>query len=417
MDAPIAARDRIHAMDVVRGFALLGILLMNIEAMVGPLNRAFIGMDPALGGADRVADALVYIFVQGKFYTLFSLLFGMGFAVMMARAQAAGSQGARSFPRLYLRRSFALLGIGLVHMLLVWSGDILTMYALLALVMLVAFANVSTRWLPWLAVGLYLVPSLLNVGLGALGSVAQLEPAVGQEFQKTMAAAAAEWDAQTQAQRVAYGAGDYLDATAQRLRDFGSMMGMLVFAGWQILGMFVLGMWFVRSGAVAHPERHARLFARLRWIALPVGLVLMLGSFRLLPTMDMGRLDIVSGSAAALSAIASLLMSLGYLAWVIRGLQSPVAGRSLSLLAPAGRMALTNYLMQSLVCTLVFYGYGLGHFEQLPRAWQLPFALALFAAQVALSHAWLARFRFGPAEWVWRTLTYGVRQPMRREVA
>lgn len=410
---PIATRERIHAMDVLRGVALLGILLMNIEGLAGPLNGSLTGLDPALTGADRVADALVCIFVQGKFYTLFSLLFGMGFAVMMARTQASG----RPFARVYLRRSFALLGIGLAHMLLVWSGDILTLYALLALVLLAVFARVPTRVLPWLAVGLYLVPSLLGLGLGALGSLAQLDPAGAKAFNQALADSATAWAADIQAQRVAFGSGDYLTATRQRWHDLASILQLLAFVGWQILGMFVLGMWFVRSGAIAQPQLHAPLYGGLRRIALPTGLALMLCSFAILPTLDMGRLDIVSASASAIAAVASLLMSLGYLAWIVRGLESPWTAAPLATVAPAGRMALTNYLMQSLICTWLFYGYGLGAFEQLPRAWQVPFALGLFALQVVLSRAWLAHFRFGPAEWVWRTLTYGAAQPMRREKA
>jgi uncharacterized protein len=409
--APIPVAERIHAMDVIRGFALLGILLMNIEGMAGPLAAAMTGLDPTLSGADRLVDALVYVFVQGKFYTLFSLLFGMGFAVMMARAQEAG----RPFARVYLRRSLGLLGIGLAHWVLVWSGDILTLYALLALVLLAGLAKVPTRVLPWLAVGLYLLPALAGLVLGGLGSLAQHDPASAKGFNQSLAEAAAAWARDIQAQREAFGGSDYALALRQRLHDMATFWQVLVFAGWQVLGMFVLGMWFVRSGAIAHARRHAQLYAELRWLALPVGIALMLCSFWLLPTLDAGRLDIASGAATALSAAASLLMSLGYLAWILRGLESPRARGPLSALAPAGRMALTNYLMQSLVCTWIFYGYGLGAFEQLPRTWQVPFALGLFALQVAISRAWLARFRFGPAEWVWRSLTYGVRQPMRRE--
>ena len=140
---------------------------------------------------------------------------------------------------------------------------------------------------------------------------------------------------------------------------------------------------------------------------------MMLVSFRLMPTHDFGRMDVVWGLATGLLLVGGALMSLGYLAWIVRGLQSSIWAPKLGLLAPAGRMALTNYLSQSLVCTLIFYGYGLGYFEQLPRAWQVPFVLAFFAVQVALSHWWLARFRYGPAEWVWRTVTYGRRPGMR----
>jgi uncharacterized protein len=108
------------------------------------------------------------------------------------------------------------------------------------------------------------------------------------------------------------------------------------------------------------------------------------------------------------------MMCLGYRAWVMRALQPLAGARRLGWLAPAGRMALSNYLLQSIVCTLLFYGYGLGLFERLPRFWQVPFALGLFALQALASRWWLARYRFGPVEWLWRSLTYLKAQPMRR---
>src|SRR5690606_29073303 len=123
-------------------------------------------------------------------------------------------------------------------------------------------------------------------------------------------------------------------------------------------------------------------------------------------------LDFRSGSAQALGMLGSGLMCLGYLGWLVAFFKGPGA-RLGAWLAPAGRMALTNYLMQSVVCTLVFYGYGLGWYGQLPRAWHVPFALVLFVLQVLLAHVWLARFRFGPMEWLWRSATYLRPQPMR----
>lgn len=410
--APIAPSERIAAMDVVRGFALFGILLMNIEGMVGPLNGAMTGLDPALQGADRTADALIYILVQGKFYALFSLLFGMGFAVMMQRAEAAGTD----FGAVYVRRTLVLLGIGLVHMLLVWSGDILTSYALIAMLLLWWFRRTPTAQLPWWGIGLGLVPVLALLGFGLLGSLAQLEPTIAAEFNKALAVEAAAFASATEAQRQAFGGADYFAAVAQRLHDMLMIFGYMLLMGWQILGLFVLGSWFVRSGAIANPHAFPRLFARLRWIALPVGLALMLLSFRLAPTNDPGRLDIVVGVAGGLAVIGSLLMCLGYLAWIVRGLQSPAWARCLAVLAPAGRMALTNYLVQSLAMTLVFYGYGLGFFEQLPRAWQVPFVIVFFALQVAASRWWLVRFRYGPVEWLWRAGTY-LRWPSMRGAA
>jgi uncharacterized protein len=409
--APVAAHERIEAMDVLRGFALLGILLMNIEAFVGPVYGALSGLDPALRGADRFADAAIYILVQGKFYTLFSLLFGMGFAVMLARAQAAG----RPFAALYLRRTLALLAIGLAHLLLVWSGDILTVYALVALVLLALFRNTPVSRLPKWGLAAYLVPSLVLLLAGVAGSAAQADPAAAAELAEGLAAQQQAMDEAIAAQRAIQGGSDYPASIARRWADFGLFLGYLPVFGSQVLGMFLLGAWFVRSGAIARPGEFPRLYARLRWVALPAGLALMLLSYRLVPTVSFARMDLVSAAAAALAAVAGLLMCLGYLAWVLRGLQAGgAAARALAALAPAGRMALSNYLLQSLVCTAIFAGYGLGYFERLPRAWQVPFAFALFAAQVAASRWWLARYRFGPAEWLWRTATYGRRQPMRQ---
>ncbi len=404
---PIAASERIEAMDVLRGFALLGILLMNIEAFVGPLVASLDGLNPALTGADRVVDAAIYILVQGKFYLLFSLLFGMGFAVMMQRADARG----HAFGALYLRRTLALLVIGLVHLLLIWSGDILTIYALIALPLLLIFRQEPTRHLPYWALGLYASALLLVAGSSAMGVLAQFDPAIGAIVQDELKIQAAEIARLMADERAAYGSGSYAQAVRQRAQDAAFLLPQTLLMGGQILAMFVLGSWFVRSGAIVQRQAWPRLYASLRWVALPVGLGLMLISFWMMPTMAFDRLDLTSGTATVLMLMASQAMSLGYLAWILRALDA--GARWLRWLAPAGRMALTNYLGQSVVCTLVFYGYGLGYFEQLPRAWQVPFVFVLFALQVMFSRWWLARYRYGPAEWVWRAVTY-LRVPAMR---
>ena len=394
---PIAPDERIATLDVLRGLALLGILLMNMEAFVGPLDLSTSGIDPHWQGVDRWADAFVYILVQGKFFTLFSLLFGAGFAVMAQRAEVAG----RDFTRFYLRRSLGLLGIGLVHALLLWSGDILVVYALLSFLLL-AFREAPRAWLPVMGVLAYLAAIGLMLLLGAL---MLLVPDEVTAAQATHAQAAIE------AQRQAYGHGTYGQAVLQRLRDFGASLGALLVVGPQVLGMFLIGSWFARSGAIAHPGAHQRLFTWLRRGALPLGLALMLACTWYQPWLAPGRFDLRSAAVYGGSALAGLLMCLGYLAWGVRW------SHALRWLAPAGRMALSNYLGQSLVCTLLFYGYGLGWFEQMGRAWQLLFAVALFAAQVALSRAWLRHFRFGPMEWLWRAITYWRWPPLRRDAA
>ena len=396
---PVATGDRIAVLDILRGFALLGILLMNMEAFSGPLDLSFTGIDPHWQGLDYAADAVIYVLVQGKFFTLFSLLFGAGFAIMAQRADAA----RRAFAPFYLRRSAALLLIGLCHALLVWSGDILVVYALISLPLL-ACREAPTRWLPVMGVLTYLCAAALMLLLGALtGLEAQLQPD-GAQVQAAIDSAQQTIDLQRQA----YAHGTYGEAVLQRLRDLVTQVGAIIVVGPEVLGMFLIGSWFARSGALATPERFTRLYGRLRWGALPLSLAVMLGSAIWQPYLAPGTFTPASGAAFALASVASLLMCLGYLGWIMR------LRAGLHWLAPMGRMALTQYILQSLVCTWVFYGYGLGAFEQMSRAWQVPFALALFAVQVLLSHLWLRLFRFGPLEWVWRAMTYLQWPPLRR---
>lgn len=405
---PLPPAERMQVLDVLRGFALLGILLMNMEGMAGPLITSGTGLDPALTGADRWADALIYVFVQGKFFTLFSLLFGMGFAVMSQRAQDA----QRPFAGLYWRRGLTLLAIGLVHALLIWSGDILVTYALLSMLLL-AFREVSGRWLVWLAIASFLAPLGLMMVLGLMGTLMQSTPELAAAWKEAMSGQDKMIAEMLEGQRQAFGSGSYWQATLQRAKDLGFSLMNLMVVGPLVFGMFLLGSWFVKSGAIAQPQTRPRLFRALRWLALPAGLALVSISFAIDPTQHPDELSLTASTAFCLGMLGGALMCLGYAGWVVHGMRSPAGAGTLAWLAPAGRMALTNYLLQSLVCTLVFYGYGLGYFEQLPRAWQIPFALALFGAQVLLSRWWLRHFRFGPMEWLWRSATYLKPQPMR----
>lgn len=391
---PLASGERIAVLDVLRGAALLGILLMNIEAFSGPLDLAFTGIDTHWHGIDYWADAFVYVFVQGKFFTLFSLLFGAGFAVMARRAEATG----RDFAPFYLRRSAGLLLIGLCHALLVWSGDILVLYALVSLPLL-ACREAPRSWLPWMGVIVYLGGVAMMLLIGAMVSMASAD-----DVQKMLS------DAQQTIglQRQVYGHGSWMQANAQRLHEFSASLGAMLITGPEVLGMFLIGSWFAGSGALAAPERFPRLYAALRWVALPVGLLVTLLGVVWKPYLAPGAYDLPATAAMALVTAGALPMCLGYLAWIVRW------RTQLAWLAPVGRMALTHYLGQSLLCTWLFYHYGLGVFEMMPRSVQLLFALLLFALQVWLSRAWLRRFRFGPMEWVWRAMTYRQWPPMRR---
>ncbi|WP_245979122.1 DUF418 domain-containing protein [Solilutibacter pythonis] len=389
---PTPPQTRVAALDVVRGFALFGIFLMNIEGMADTLARSQGGIDLSLDGIDRQVDALIYVLVQGKFYTLFSFLFGIGFALLAERVETV----------VYLRR-LALLGvIGLLHATLVWPGDVLLSYALVGL-LLPLFREGSARWLWRFGLVFYGVALAMLVwglwlligpgGAGAGDSLAEIRAA-------TMAAQAS-----------AYGEGSFRVATGQRLWDLLVVMFGLVQIGPLLFGMFLLGMAWVKRGAIADIAGHWLDYRRMAMFGLGLGLPLMVLAAWLAP--DIGDIAHWRGIAGILLAwVAQLWMCLGYFAAIVLLFHRHPS--ALSWLAPAGRMALTIYLLQSLISTWIFYGYGLGWFGQLPRAWQPLYVLAVFAVLVAFSHVWFAHFRHGPLEWLWRWGTYGVRPPMRR---
>lgn len=191
------------------------------------------------------------------------------------------------------------------------------------------------------------------------------------------------------------------------------MLGFVPFYGLTILGMFAFGAWFVRSGAIRNPETRLPLFRKLLAVGFLVGLPLMLWSTWLHPSHSFSEIGAGSAASQTAAQIANGLMCFGYFAAIVLLMQRPAWRARLRWIAPAGRMALTNYLMQSVICTLVFYHYGLGYFEQLPRLWQPVFVLGVFVVQVLLSRWWLSKFRYGPMEWLWRWLTYLERPAMR----
>ncbi len=394
---PIRPAIRLLHLDVLRGFALFGILLVNFEWFTRSTQAMLLGSATDMGGLDGLAARSIVWLAESKFFPLFSMLFGMGFALMMDRAQAAG----RPFVGTYVRRLLALAVFGLCHIAFVWSGDILFMYALIAFLMLLFFRKTPTRRLYKWAIACWLFPLIVTAGFAAMSSLLPEDHEVRLE---TVEAMQAGYEALLV--RIEYGErihqhGSFPENVGQRIRDFAVLSRELSFF-WipMVLGYFLFGRWLLESGIMMNPEQHA---ARLRrwqvWglaIGLPTALVadpLLREAHHMLPD---GRL--VLGLMLYLGA--SIALSLAYLAIVTRHAER------LRFLAPAGRMALTHYLLQSLFWITIFYGYGFGAWGRIPRAMQVLLTLIFFAAQVGLSHVWMKRHRYGPMEWVWRAMTH-----------
>lgn len=390
--------ERIPALDVLRGVAVAGILFANVLVFFGlfviPPDRA-----AALPSANRDAIALLFdkVFVDGKFYSVFSLLFGIGFGLQLARG------GDAALPR-FKRRLRILLAIGAIHALLLWAGDILMLYALLGFTM-PWFARKTNRQLLRWAVMLLAVPTALYVLVLAawtlVGSGAEpIRPDTGVP-------------ARILALFEAMGRGGVKDA----------LTGNLVFlaARWadlfvtvrfpKVLGMFVLGLWAVRTGLAQAPFDHRATLVRwslLGWgVGLPANVIAAVALLRwpYLPPSLGGFLGVV------MQAIGIPMLALGYAATI--GLLVVDGRRLVTVFAPVGRMALTNYLMHSVICVVLSYGFGLALWWRIGASTALAIAIAIIALQIPVSAWWLSRYRFGPIEWIWRRLTYAQPLPLR----
>ena len=395
--APRPPEDRLHLMDALRGLALLGILLMNIEFFNRSVHDFMGGIDTSPGAAG-IAAWIVYVFVQGKFWVLFSLLFGMGFALMQDRLESTG----RPFGRLYFRRTLALMAFGLLHIVLLWPGDILFAYSITAL-MLLAFLQVRGVAVLVTGVGLYFGVSALWVLLGwAMGLMpedARLEMAA--EMGDPLALAA-------ESNRI-YATGGFLEISLHRAQEYFTVMlqTVLMFQVPMALGVFLIGAWLLRSDRIQNASAHLRFWTMTLLLGGAVGAFFVHASLSVGLSFDVRTEMGDALLAAGLMSLGSLPLSMAYLAAFVLLFQTALGARVLGLLAPAGRMALTHYLLQSLVCSLLFYGYGLGWYGEVDRWGQVQIAFMIFAAQVALSPLWLRHFRYGPLEWFWRGLTYG----------
>jgi uncharacterized protein len=353
-DSPTDPGARLESLDVLRGAALLGVFVENAQHFFAPTHRQLVAL-PGAGLADHAALWLIEVACENKVYALFALLFGYGIALQMART------GAR-FTALHLWRMGILFLIGVFHQTYLWSGDILATYALLG-VLLLPFRRLATRTLAR-AAGLALAAP-------ALGLAALLATGAGAPGSETVLAA-----------------------------GYPARQACFAFA------MFLLGLAAGRArGAAADPAR-----ALGRWLPALLG-VGIAGSIAYVALGDPSGGPALAWTgvlAEALIAIAAPALALGYAALLLRLLESPGWRRALAPLAAAGRLSLTNYLAQSLIGAFLLARLGVVH-----PPLGIAISCAVFALQVLASRWWLARFRFGPVEWLWRALSYGKLPPLR----
>ncbi len=421
---PIAGKARIQSIDTLRGVALLGILLMNIIAFANPF-AAYLSptVDDAVADINLVTFMTMDIFVEGAMRAIFSMLFGAGMLIFLNKPES----DLERTKRLYYRRTLLLVGFGLFNAyILLWLGDILYAYGMTGLV-LYFFRDMSARKLVFISAGIFLLLTLahsaghfqartLGVAVAEIESLPQ-DSVLTDEQKQTLS----DWDVFLQRQFVAP------ELVAQQLDVMRSsyltafvysapinlVLQTIGFVGnsfWDALAMMLLGMAFMKWGLL-DASQSLRTYGYMVLIGLGVGLplntwesvVFVSSGFDFQwtafnrPTYDLGRLSLAIGYIG----IVMLVCKLGVLSWLR------------FVLARAGQMALTNYLSHSLICNFIFMGWGLGLAGQLQRHEIYYVVWGIWLFQLIASPLWLRHFRFGPAEWLWRSLTYRQWQPLR----
>ncbi|WP_413807664.1 DUF418 domain-containing protein [Streptomyces sp. OE57] len=382
----VSGHDRVRDIDVLRGFALLGILLVNVQSMAGP--HVGPGGEAVVSWVDEVAGWLVTALVSAKFYLLFSFLFGYSFTLQRLSAERAGVP----FGPRHLRRLGCLFLLGLAHGVLLFPGDILMEYAALSLVLFAVrdiVPRTALRAAAWLVVGVAMC--LLAWGLFTAAVAEPLRP-------QDVTAAAHEMAADRRG-----GPGSVVRANVRWLRD---ELGWNVLYGADMLAAFLVGLAAGRRRLLADTGRHRAWMVQIAVTGLPVGLAG--GVF--MAICRNGPLDArwyeVGSAVGVLTAPALTAAYACGLLLLSRRLSRTRSGRHVvGLLAGAGRLSLTHYLTQSLVMALVFTGYGLGWYGRYGTGAVLAGCFVLYAAQLATGKWLLRRVRYGPAEWLLRAAT------------
>jgi uncharacterized protein len=389
-----APHDRLRYLDVLRGFALFGVLLANLVS-----QARNIGIDPSVASAfptadlDEIAIGLVRYFVAAKAYTLFAILFGAGFTLQLDRLEARGLHGED----LLGRRLLALWLFGLAHAVFLWHGDVLVLYATAGFGLL-AFRRLAPRWQLVLGLALSILPSGVFLPLYHI------------LFEPSYAGMSA---IEIEGQRQAFAEGTYLDIVRENVGAYARIYFYYsyVYAGVpETLGRFVLGMWLLRAwqatpdAFLRHRDRIVRISALL---GIAGGLAYMSRDLvrNLVDGLEYGMA--IRTGRNLVAVIGTFGMAAFYAHLVHAALTNGVAQRATAVLADVGRMAFSNYLMQSACYLAIFTSLGLGLMGRFGTAVCIPIAMTIFGVQALASRWWLARFEMGPAEWAWRQLTYG----------
>lgn len=400
--SPVSRSERIILLDILRGFAIFGILMVNMPIMFDPISSMLLGAKADLSLPDKIAGTFIRFFFEGKFYVLFSFLFGYGFWLFLSKT----APGNGNILQLFRRRLFFLLLFGLAHIALLWAGDILVFYSIFGFI-LILFRNSSNRKVLGWALGIGLVPTVLNGLMTLMFSLLKKVPEAKDAIELGITQRVNSLHELIQNATAIYQSGSFGEMIAMRFKEYGVLLPGIIFFYPVVLTMFLVGLWAARNRIIAEYHLHLSFFRKLFWWGLATGLagnVLLVTAYQ---NADMASQDIWAWLYSSMHFAGGIALSGCYVSAMVLLYAKGSAVLAVKWLAPVGRMALTNYLMQSLVTSIMFMGWGFGLYGTI-GIWQgMVITVVIFSLQIFFSRWWLSRFRFGPMEWLWRNLTYG----------
>lgn len=408
--APVPVKERIVLLDVLRGMAIFGILMVNMQLFIKPMSHMLLGFQESAPLAERLSVIFIKFFFEGKFYVLFSLLFGYGAYLFMHKSTAEGI----SILPFYRRRMFFLLIFGILHVVLLWPGDILVFYALFGFLLL-AFRKVSDKGLLKWAVWLMIIPPLITALFTLVISLMLKIPEASQAMEANLEGSAGVLQGIADKAFSAYTGGSYGEMVRMRLYEYQVLLPGVLFFYPVVLAMFLLGHLAARKGLMRDPGANLPFFRKTAAWGAGIGFPMSLLFVFTYMNMSTSQLDIYQVFNLLAMAFGGVSLGIFYLSMVVILVSKGNLKTFSHWLAPVGRMALTNYLLQSIICTTIFYAYGFGLMGKFNTFQGILLTILIFALQIPFSHFWLKHFHYGPFEWLWRSLTYMKIQPFRKK--
>ena len=392
LSQPINLKNRIHSLDLIRGFAVLGILIMNITSF-SQISVAYMNptIGAGLGGYNQYFHGFNYIFADTRFMSIFSILFGAGVVLFTQRLEAKG----RRVVALHYKRMFSLLIFGLIHAYFIWAGDILVAYAICGSLVFF-FRKKSIRTLLIMAVILFLVPICLNYMTYHGMPEEALESTFAFFYPSTE-----QIIAQTKIMQ-----GSYIQQMPLRIENALELQTLvfMIDTFWRTSAMMLLGMILYRKGILS-ANNSTEYYKNMMWVGFVPGLIISSVGLNQVYSSDWSSAYVMN-IGANYKFVSGLLMALGYIGLVIWIYKKGIFKKLQNRLQATGRMAFTNYIGMSVICTLIFNGHGLGLYGTFDRFQQFVIVIGVWVIMLIISPKVLKKYQFGPLESMWRKLTY-----------